>query len=416
LIQIIPHLFWFKLKQKEKIYILILTILAIIQVSCVPFQAYSDTSNTWSFHEITSNDLPLKILWEYELSSPATVPPINNDDTMFILQTDGIIKAINLTSGILEWEYNTGEASDWPWSENPYDVNKNLLTTVIDNSYYILIDANSGEEIRRTKLNYATKTVPDILLIDDIVVISSFSVDPTTEGYIVGYDLETGKNIFEKFYPSRSFEYSFKCPNYSQDSQSSEYTICVSLYDHLDVIDFDPQLEIEKSRVRIREDWKLASNDRPLYQEDLIFFNPSPKPAIQVLEVNQGEQFMLFEECAVKKVPHSIKAYQDMLLASTGCNEVYTLDINSIGDRPAWVYKTTDTLKSSFVTLDGNVGYFLNDKAEIVGVNLNTGTIVGKFVTNPTSLEKGKYLNSLTGTDPYLYALFNGHQVFVFEQ
>lgn len=387
--------------------------LLLLQLSC---QRYQGKQEYPGFYQEVSSDLPIRLTWTYESAEPIRVPPRSNQDTLVILESNGVFRGLDLETGKAQWEYDTGMEIGWPSSDRPYDVNDDLLVAIINNRLLTIIDAHNGKELWQIEVNSVSEIVPDILLFNNVVVISSPSVEPTTQGYLAGYDLNTRGLIFEKYYPPRSLTHAFRCPGFYQSSKSSEYTVCVSHYRYLDVIDFNPLPENGFVRVLGKMEWKFATLDRPYFREGFIFSVDSPNPAIQVIDVEEREQFALFESCEIKKPPFPIQSYEEVLLVSTGCDEFYSVTIDSIREDPPWVFHSPDELRSPFVKLGGDVGYFLTSKAEIIGVDLSTGENVGRFTTNPASLDSGRYNNDLVVQRPYLYAFLNGRQIFAFKE
>ncbi|HSL87310.1 MAG TPA: PQQ-binding-like beta-propeller repeat protein [Bacteroidales bacterium] len=389
-------------------------VLMIIQVSCIGFQQQTEFSG---FHEVTSHTLPANLIWSYESAEPLRVPPRANHEMIILLQTDGVFVALDLETGAALWEYDKLSGTSWPVSDMPYDVNDQILVTVIDHKYLAVIDVLKGQELWQVELNVVSNNIPDVFQIEDVVIVSSWAItEPRTVGYVAGYDLTTKKLIMEQYYASRLFQFSFRCPQYSQGS--SEYTVCVALGDYLEVFNFDPQLQdvlLRKQDSRYGEG-QFWSIDRPVFKQGFIFSNLSPQPANQVIDVFQNESFALFDSCQAKQGPPPVTEYLDMILVSTGCGELYTLDIASVREQPEWVFPTSEFVQSSFVTLDGAVGYILSNQAEIIAVDLNTGAEIGRFTTSPASLNKGEHLHSLGGQGSYLYAFFNGRHLFVFKE
>jgi outer membrane protein assembly factor BamB len=394
-------------------YALTFMFFVITQTSC---GSLLQPAEFLGFQEVVSNTLPVSLAWSYESPEPIRVPPRANHEVMVLLQTDGVFVALDLETGVVRWEYDSQSATNWPVSDTPYDVNDRILVTVIDNTHLVAVDVLNGKELWRSKLNVITSRMPDILLIEDVVIISSTSVKPTSEGYVAGYDLTTRELSLEQYYPSRLLYFSFHCPQYSQST--SEFTVCVALGDYLEVFDFDPRLQDSVSRKldsRYGDD-KFWSIDRPVFRQGLIFSNLSPQPANQVIDVSQDESFALYDNCQMKEGPPPVTEHEEMILVSTGCGELYTLDIGEVQEQPAWVFPATVPVRSSFVTVHGDVGYVLSSQAEIIGVDLSTGTVVGRFTTTPASLNKGKHLHWLASQDSYLYVFLNGRQILVFEQ
>lgn len=395
-----------------RIHAFIFIVFVIAQTSCASLSQSAEFSG---FQKFVSNTLPVSFAWSYESVEPVRVPPRANHEVMVLLQTDGVFVALDIETGTVRWEYDTGRKIGWPFSDKPYDLNSEILITVTSSKFLTAIDAFTGRELWRIELNSISSVVPDVLLVDSVVVISSTSVEPTTRGYIAGYDLNTRALIFEKYYPSRSLGHSFRCPDFYPQPQSAEYTVCVSYYKHLDVIDFNPQLKSGAVRVQGQMAWEFATLDRPYFSDGYIFSVNSPDPAIQVIDVEQSDQFALPVGCETKKYHTQFKVMGKYYWFQPAAMRFTPLPLIRL-ETPSWVFHSTDELRTPFVTLHGDVGYILSNQAEIIGVDLNTGTVVGRFTTYPTSLNEGRYLHSLASQDSYLYAFLNGRQIFVFEQ
>ncbi len=82
---------------------------------------------------------------------------------------------------------------------------------------------------------------------------------------------------------------------------------------------------------------------------------------------------------------------------------------------PRWLYQSPEEMYSSFVTLDGQTGYFLNEKAEIVGIDLLTGNRVGEIVLSSKYLQPGLYANYLFVDTGHIYAVLSNQDLLVFK-
>lgn len=366
-------------------------------------------------HVVDDNTLPLELIWTYETKDEIRVPPLANSHTVIILHTNGNIVALDNATGNKKWEYNTQTEVGWPWSTSVYDLSEKLVVISENNDHLVVLDIMNGQEILKIKLNITASTIPNILIVEDVVVVSTPSIEPSRQGYIAGYSLETGNLFWEKWYLSRVYGFTFSCPYFPDIPSSDEYTVCVSIYNQLEILNFNPQLSRD-SRYEGIKPWRQTSSNIPNYQEGFIFSNPPPKPSNQVFHVDQNETFYLYKSCSEDHVSHPVETYERLVLASTGCNDLYSLDIDFLKESPEWVFQSQHRLMSSFVTLYGNTGYALNNKAEIIGIDLRNGQVIGSFTTTPARLEGGIYSHSLTSSSPYLYVFLNGNQLFAFKE
>ena len=366
-------------------------------------------------HIVDENTLPLELIWTYETKDEIRVPPLANNHTVIILHTNGKVIALDNQTGNQKWEYDTQTEVGWPWSTSIYDLNEELVVISENNDHLVILDVDDGKEISEIKLNITARAVPNILIVEDVVVISTPSIEPGMQGYIAGYSLKTGELFWEKWYLSRVYDFTFRCSYFSGIPDSDEYTVCVSIYNQLEILNFNPQLSTD-SRYEGIKPWLQTSSNIPNYQEGFIFSNPPPKPSNQVFYIDQNESFYLYKSCSEDHVSHPVETYEKLVLASTGCNDLYLLDIGFLREYPEWVFQSQHRLMSSFVTLHGDIGYSLNDKAEIIGIDLKDGQVIGSFTTTPARLEGGIYSHSLTSSPPYLYAFLNGNQLFAFKE
>ncbi len=362
-------------------------------------------------HNPVNNSLPLNLLWTYHSKNLIRVPPKGNNSLIVILRNDGVFIALDNETGNLRWEYDTQHSIGLPQSENVYDLDEDYLVTIVANEYLVVLNVQDGQEIWQTTLKSISNIIPEVLLLKDIVVVGTFSTSPTTEGYIVGYDLVEKGIIREVYLPSRAYDSVFKCPGIFDDF--SESTVCISHFNGVKIVDFAPT---RATKIVNKHDWDLFSYAPPRYQDGFVFMNRPPEPSIQVMDTHLDEQFDLPTSCVKEQTPHPVTIYAQMVLVSTGCGELYTLDIYSLQNTPMWTFQSPYDLQSSFVTVSGDIGYVLTERAEIIGINLENGKVVGSFTTKPTRLNKGILLHSLSENSDYLYAFLDGHQLFVFKE
>lgn len=287
-----------------------------------------------------------------------------------------------------------------------------MLVTSVGRNYLLALDIETGKKVWEVPFSSSMWDSPNITILGDVVVIGAWGA--YTNSYVAGYQLSTGDLVWELHFPAKSYQFSFECSSIS--SKTNEQALCLLVNNRLIIVDPGILLSSTISRTIGIERWDIISHNTPYFQSNILFTNPYLKPANQAFDLLENNRFSLPTYCSENREAYPVTNYNNQILVSTGCNELYVLNLNNLNGQPDWVHQSQDALLSSFVTTNGKVGYVLNDKGEILGVNLNTGSIVGKFVTQPNELEKGQFVNSLVAHPPYLYVLLDRNNLYVFKQ
>ncbi len=92
------------------------------------------------------------------------------------------------------------------------------------------------------------------------------------------------------------------------------------------------------------------------------------------------------------------------------------LNIEQLDENPNWIFESADDLATGMISLDGNSGYVLTDKGEILEISLSDGKEIGTFTTKPRRLRDDDLANSLVANVPYFYVVMDKNTLFVFKQ
>jgi hypothetical protein len=290
-------------------------------------------------------------------------------------------------------------------------LDEETLVIVVNNVELLALDVENGKKIWQRHLASAAKTTPNVMIIGDVAIVSAFSTYPYTEGNVASYKLDNGEFVADIDVPSRTFQYKLSCPPDLGNSNLGEQRICITLFNRLLTIN-----SVEEFKVIDTDIVNLYSLDIPYYQTGFVFSNPSPLPAPQVFDTKQNREFALFAGCSRESTSHPVTSYGDLILISTGCDDLYTMDVHHLEQEPSWIFTSESEIFSSFVTVDGAIGYALNARGEMIGINLATGGEIGRLMTKPDQLERRQFRNSLTVNPPYLYALMDGNTLLAFKQ
>lgn len=366
-------------------------------------------------HELAANTLSpsIKLAWTYSSDHEIVVPPKANEELVIILDRRGYLTAFDNSSGNFIWEYPVGLKIGNLLSNNVFDADNNSVVISQDDGSLLALDVSTGRELWNVSLP-SFRTIPDILIMDTVVVVSIFSVI-STEGYVAIHNLEDGSLLWHKSLPNRSYEHVFDCSNISEFFElayKNNETVCISLWEHLEVV----AITDEGAKEIVLISHAFPSNDQPNYQASFIFTNPSPNPKVQYYNVVSGKTESLPANCRADRAAEVVTFFEGNLLVANGCNEAFLLDLSNLEGTPDWIFQSEDTFVSPFVTINGRYGFVLTSRAEIVEIDLFNGELVGKLTTIPDQIRQGKLLNRLVSNPPFLYSLIDGYTLFVLRE
>ncbi|MCB9433718.1 MAG: PQQ-binding-like beta-propeller repeat protein [Ardenticatenaceae bacterium] len=383
---------------------------------CLAMVTYGYFRTSSSHIAIKSNTLPLELIWTYKAENPIKLTALSTSNVIAILDEKGTVKALNSQTGALKWQYETGsKISNVSYSTPKWGIEGDRLILAPDKENLLALDAQTGEKIWQTRLSASTWNLPTISIQSDMITVGEW--DTNTNGYLAGYNLQDGRLRWNVIINQpKSYRFLFKCPFIFTRSGRLENALCVLLSnDKMLIIDTRQQIENQGSGLLSTGYPPVNTLNTPVFQDGFIFTNPSLNPAIHVLDTLQEKQFMLPANCQHGTVAHPVTTYNQRVLVANGCNEVYILDIHQLDQEPEWIFQSNEEIYSSFVTVNGQTGYFLNEKAEVIGVNLATGTYVGKLTLNSNQLKTGQFINYLVVFNNNLFLAINEYHLLAFE-
>lgn len=365
-------------------------------------------------HEFAANTLSssMNLAWIYSSDHEIVAPPKANEELVILLDKRGYLTAFDNSSGNFIWEYPVSLKIGNLLSKNVFDVDENVVVISQDDGL-LALDVSTRQELWNVSLP-SFRTIPDILIMDTVVVVGIFSAI-STEGYVAIHNIEDGSLLWHKSLPSRTYEHVFDCSNISEflkPAYKSNETVCISLWDHLEVV----TITDEGAKEIVLISHAFTSNDQPNYQASFIFTNPNPNPGVQYYDVTSGKTGSLFANCRAEKAAEAVTFFEGNLLVANGCNEAYLLDGSNLEETPEWIYQSQDTLVSPFFTTNGRYGFVMTNQAEIVEIDLLNGDLVGKLVTAPDHLRQGKLTNTLVSNPPFMYSVMDGYTLFVLQE
>lgn len=364
-------------------------------------------------HEFAANTLSssMNLAWTYSSDHEIIAPPKANEELVILLDK-GYLTAFDNSSGNFIWEYPVSLKIGNLLSNNVFDVDENVVVISQDDGL-LALDVSTGQELWNVSLP-SFRTIPDILIMDTVVVVGIFSAI-STEGYVAIHNLEDGSLLWHKSSPSRTYEHAFDCSNISEflkPAYKNNETVCISLWDHLEVV----TITDEGAKEIVQISHAFPSNDQPNYQASFIFTNPNPNPRVQYYDVISGKTESLFANCRTDRAAEEATFFKGNLLVANGCDEAFLLDLSNLEGTPDWTFQSQDTFVSPFVTINGRYGFVLTSRAEIVEIDLLNGELVGKLSTIPDQLRQGKLMDSLVSNPPFLYSLMDGYTLFVLRE
>lgn len=371
---------------------------------------FRDTPSTYT---VATNTLPMEFVWSYISDEAIKVPPIGNGDIVVIWDEQGQITAFENQTGTIKWIYDTNESVDFVSDSLPkWVIAEDLLVMSIAKNQLLAINIETGEKVWQTRLLSDSRVMPNIIVIDDVIVVSGWD-------YVGGYRLSDGTLGWEMAMPQRSFYFTFECPFIvflPTSSVDFEKTVCMLVDKKIQVIDVSLESMTDEMRQLPASYAPIVSANTPVFYNGIIFSNPSPQPTVHVFDTVQNKQYTLPGDCQKERVTYPITNYRDQVLAVTGCDQAYVLDISRLQEAPDWIFQSSVRLLSPFVTINGEVGYVLNEDAEVIGIDLRNGDQIGKAALEPGFVEERRLFNDLIVNPPYLYVLLGAHTLMVFNQ
>lgn len=367
-------------------------------------------------YSMASNSSQLELEWTYFSETFIRLGPLVADGLIMIMDSAGVVTTFDHASGEIVWQYESGHAVGLVSPATPKWVfYEDRLIFTVGLERLIALNYLTGELIWETQLPKKLIGLPTMVIVDEAVAIAEW--DEAMFSYVGFYRLHDGQITWHTQMPSRSYRFLFACPYIPVPVPIAE-TICVVLHDRTLILDGRSGASSTGSTY-FKQLPHLSSYNTPVYQDGLIFTNPpaTDTPYVEVFDTESGERLHLEPVCDQQRwVYNPVTIFEDRVFVANGCNHLHVTDLSSLQEPPPWVYRSPHPVRSRFVTLDGQHGYILNARAEIIEINLETGQQAGKIILDPQRTDPDQPWNELTPDSPYLYALVNGYTVLAFKR
>lgn len=360
--------------------------------------------------QIESIGIDFLLAWELELNPEVTALPIFSQDFWFVSKIGDKVIAIDKLNGEINWDSSVDNDPLFPYATEYILDNHRLF--VIYGSFLKHIDARNGEIIWEKQLSQEFALTPDILVVNDVVVIGGMKRG--SAGYIAGFNVSTGEIIWEHETPMDSYSRRsiFSCSFSTVPNFRGESLVCLRLHGGVYTIDaLDGSL--------IKSDLHI---DPPKYDpfvvEDMLIFAPRKGPSVKIYNVALDETINTYASCQDVRPSQPPVVFEEKILIVSGCNDVYVVQLDEWNQQPHWVYTADTRIYSSLVTMDGEVGYVLDEKGEILAILLNDGELLGKLITHQVIEYDPTYANELYFDQQQnrLFALINGSNLYAFDR
>lgn len=371
-------------------------------------QFFPKTSST----EIIDDTLPLELVWSQRFTEDLFIPPVSNGEIFVVMDEKGVLTALDSQTGTRLWQYELGNQPDTA-SYSKMAIGEGRLIVSLENNKLLALNVQTGEKIWQASLVTPLWNFPTIVIANDMVVIGAW--DARTNGYLGGYHLQDGRLSWEMSFPARNYRFLFDCSPIPTQAGLLENAVCVIPNNRILVINITNEWPANLAQARIADIYEpISTLTTPVFADGFIFTNPSPDPAVNVFDIIQNSAFKLPASCSKENAAHPVTVFGNEVLVANGCNEVYVLNTSQLTEAPKWIFQSPDELQSSFVTIDGKVGYFLNEKGEIIGIDLVTGNQVGKIDFSIGQLQIYYLFDGLAVDGSRLYVVLNNREIFSF--
>lgn len=292
-------------------------------------------------------------------------------------------------------------------------IGKGMLILSLENSTLLALNVQTGEKMWQTSLATSLRDFPTIVIANDMVVIGAW--DARTNGYLGGYRLHDGRLSWEMSFPPRNYRFLFDCSPIPTQAGLLEHAVCVIPNDKILVLNITNEWPANLAQAQIEDIYEpINTLTTPVLADRFIFTNPSPDPAVNVYDTIQNSAFKLPASCSRETAAQPVTVFDSQVLVANGCNEVYAVNVVQLTEAPKWTFQSPEELQSSFVTVDGKVGYFLNEKGELIGIDLVTGNQVGKIDFSIGQLQTYYFFDALAVDGNRLYVVLNNREIFSF--
>lgn len=368
------------------------------------------------YHEPRTNSLSSELIWSLEFRRPISMEPVANDSIVVVLQDGQTLTALDNLSGQVVWEFTTPERMDvGATSRHVFDVNEAFVIFSTANQELIALSSENGVKIWQTALQFPVDSTPNIRIINDAIIVVAKNF--INSGHVAIYQINDGSLIWEADFPPKSYAHSIECPSVPTNEGIIEQAICLVMSDKILIVNSDTSLPPTANRIsEMNEPFQHYPGFESFYKDGMIFTSPNPYRSVFVFDMFQSIEFPLPAHCTRKQRAQPARSVGEEILIVNGCNEIYTLNIEQLDESPNWIFESADDLATGMISLDGNSGYVLTDRGEILEISLSDGEEIGSFTTRPSRLKDDDLANSLVANAPYFYAVMDQNTLFVFKE
>lgn len=394
-----------------KPFIIYLIVILSIMILFANWRNLNVSFNGIRNRSLASNTLPLQLIWSYHSEKPFRSEPMGNATVTIIREDNSLLKAFENETGELIWEYNAPNSIS---SGSNMMVNEEMLVGASgsgNQSYLFMLDASTGEEAWKTLLSAHPTRTPDVVIINNMVITAKRSKGGF---FIAGYDLRDGTQQWDgsSMLPPTGYSGMVECSSEYFDLNTSPDAILCVIYDnHIYIVEPDSGTLLEHLVA------PFSLHNDPVFSDGMFFASTNDaKSVVQVFDLKQTMLYSLPATCSEEKFASSVAISNQKVLVVNGCDEVYFVSATELRDPPDWIYSSPISISSQFVSLDGSVGYILDDSVRIVGIDLVTGEIIGSITTEPDAeMEDEKQVNGLYLNPPYMYAVMDEGNLMIFK-
>lgn len=362
-----------------------------------------------------SNTLPVKLGGSFYAEENVQLLPLSSEAIVILLEGDQKLIALSSETGKAIWERELENPVNLVARDKarPFNISQEFVVVLAGEKQFMALTINTGEVVWDTELATPIENFTDVLIMDSVIIVTG--IDSSSKNRVSGYSIENGQLMWQIVLPSRVLQHMFPCAGIptSETILTNMNTVCLLMLDNLVVVDPLTIAQTLTPAIRMNISVSLYSSNKPVYYDGFIFTNPSHYT--HVFEVSTQAEFDLPDSCTEGVPAKPVSTFSNQILVATGCNDIYTLPIDELRDDPAWMLDLPDRLFSSFVTLDGQWGYVLTQTGELLAVDLLSGQRNGAFVVESVNLQGRDRGNGLVANPPYLYALINEYNLFIFE-
>lgn len=360
---------------------------------------------------VEANESPLKMLWEYYSEEPFSTPPLGDKNTVIIPVNNGEILAFESSSSEITWRY---EITQFTSNSSYIALSENVVVSSSNNgpqTELFALDSLNGDERWNVPIAERLTQSPHVLVVDDFIIVAQRSMGGT---FVAGYEFLSGKQLWKtpSFFPLTGFTGMFNCSaTYFDIGQLDNSDLaCILFGEDLYVV------MPENGHLFGHQFLPFSPYNNLTFENGLLFASSiAEKSTIQIFDVRTQAEIVVPIACRSENFAFPVFTFQDQLLVSNGCNELYVLRLGDLSSAPQWIYRSPRTVASSFVTLDGSIGYFLDESGFISAIDLETGKLVGGISISPnTEMHNRKHANGLFVLSNYLFVILDENNLFVY--